>query len=109
MSVLGLFWYMKPEECGQQQLFMATSHRFPPAKSLCDDETGVSLVGGLRPIKAINGKEGGGSYTVNEHGGAVNDKVITFWLAIPRTDGTQDTVWRHILDTLKRITGAERL
>jgi hypothetical protein len=108
MSVLGLFWYMKPEECGQQQLFMATSHRFPPAKALSDDETGVSLVGGLRPIKAINGKEGGGSYTVNERGGAVSDKVMNL-LAGYRTDGSQDTVWHHILDTLKRITGAERL
>lgn len=24
MSVLGRFWYMKPENCGQRQLFMAT-------------------------------------------------------------------------------------
>lgn len=67
-----------------------------------DDETGVSLISGLRPIKAINGKEGGGSYTVNEHGDAVSDKVVNL-LAGYKTDGTQDTVWRHTLETLREL------
>lgn len=52
--------------------------------------------------------KGGGSYTVNEHGDDVSDKVMNL-LACYRTDGTLDTVWRHTLDTFKRITGAERL
>ena len=57
-------------------MFMATRSRFPPAKASSDDEAWVLLIGGLRPITAINGKEGGGSYTVNEHGDVVSDKVM---------------------------------
>lgn len=108
ISILGRFSYMKPEECGQRQLFMATSNRFPPAKASNDEETGAPLIGEFRPIKGINGEEGGGSYTVNENGDPVSGKVMNL-LAGYRTNGTQDIVWRHTLGTFKRITGAERL
>lgn len=57
ISILGRFSYMKLEECGQRQLFMATSTRFPPAKASNDDETGVPLIGGLRRLKPSTEKK----------------------------------------------------
>lgn len=114
---LGRFFYMDPEECGLRQLFMATSARFPPAGSSAaaaaaagEDTTasGVGLVDDLTVVTALNGKPGGGIYSVNEHGDTIPDKKVAM-LRRYMTDGTKDVVWRHTMETFRRVTGKERL
>jgi hypothetical protein len=107
-SVLGRFVYTTPEACGERQMFMATSARFPPAssseeaeKGFLPDDTKVGVV------MSINGREGGGSYTVTDGGDAVAAKALNL-LSGYIQDGTQDAVWKHTLETFKSITGHER-
>ncbi|RFU25717.1 hypothetical protein B7463_g10615, partial [Scytalidium lignicola] len=111
MPILGFFSYMKPEECGQHQVFMATSARFPPASSEGSSHglaNGVGLVDDLSPAESINGKLGGGMYSVNEHGDAIVEKILNL-LVNYKKDGTQDKVWQYTMETFRRVTGKERL
>lgn len=108
MSIIGRFSYMNPQECGERQIFFATSTLFPSAKVVGGPENGVPLVAGTRPVMSINGEEGGGSYTVDQNGDAVADKVLKR-LADYRTDGTQAIVWKNTFETFQKITGKERL
>ncbi|GAD95663.1 hypothetical protein CHGG_07650 [Paecilomyces variotii No. 5] len=107
--VLGRFWYMDPEECGQRQIFMATSARFPAA-TMGDDgnANGVDLLDGMIPAVSLNGNSSGAAYSVNEHADAISEKKADL-LRRCKSDGTQDVVWRHTMETFKRITGKERL
>lgn len=90
-------------------MFMATSACFPPAKGEDNKENGIPLRSdGIKPAISINGKAGGGSYTVNESGDAVVPKVQDI-LAGYIADGSQDAVWQHTLATFQRITGSEQL
>lgn len=113
---LGRFFYMDPEECGQRQLFMATSARFPPSRSAAAAEaagedataSGVGLVDDLTVATALDGKPGGGNYSANEHGDTIPDKKVAM-LRRYMTDGTKDVVWKHTMDTFRRVTGKEKL
>lgn len=112
--VAGRLVYTRPEECGERQMFMATSARFPPASSSSSSqaEKGFSVASNgdakVGPVMAINGRVGGGSYTVTDSGDLVAAKALDL-LSGYIQDGTQDVVWKHTLDTFQRITGYERL
>lgn len=111
IPILGFFFYMNPEECGQRQVFMSTSARFPPASSEGGSHgtaSGVGLVNDLSLAKSIDGKLGGGIYSVNEHGDAVADKTLDR-LVNYKKDGTQDKVWQYTMETFRRVTGKQRL
>ena len=106
---LGRFFYMDPEECGQRQVFMATSARFPPA-SPNDDRgaPGVELIDDTAQAMSLNGDSGGGAYSITEHADPIPESKALL-LRRYTTDGTKEAVWRHTMETFKRVTGKERL
>lgn len=109
MPLLGFFFYMNPEECGQRQTFISTSSRFPSASGdKMGAANGVGLVDNIGTIMSINGKVGGGSYSVRETGDAVDEKKISL-LVDYENDGTQDIIWKHTVETFQKVTGKERL
>lgn len=105
---LGRFFYMNPEECGQRQIFMATSARFPSAAASGDEDApGVGLVDNLAQAMSLDGNSGGGAYSINEHADPIPEKKALM-LRGYTTDGTKEAVWRHTMETFKRVTGKER-
>ena len=101
------FFYMDAEECGQRQMYMATSARFPPGSAGGNGAAnGVSLVDDTVPAKSIDGKPAGGFYSLTEHGDPIPDKKINLLLGYKK-DGTQEVVWKHTMETFERVTGKE--
>ncbi|KFY35813.1 hypothetical protein V494_05572 [Pseudogymnoascus sp. VKM F-4513 (FW-928)] len=91
-------------ECGQRQLYCATSAQFPPAKG---DTAGVSLENGIPVAKGSDGQLGSGSYTINYDGENVSPKVYEH-LAKAKADGAEESLWAHISGEIKEITGKSR-
>ncbi|KAF7551200.1 hypothetical protein G7046_g7788 [Stylonectria norvegica] len=99
------FFQTPPAECGERQLFLATSARYPPGQ-------GEALAGGvpvnekLEVAGGSDGRSGSGVYTVNVQCDSSPAKVVEL-LAQFHKDGTAEKVWDHIMADFKKITGSE--
>lgn len=92
-----------PEECGERQLFYATS-----AKYAASPGGGVPLESGLMVAKGTDGKMGSGMYSIDVKGGSAPATVEKL-LAGFGVDGTAKQVWESISSDLVRITGTQCL
>ncbi|KAI9841549.1 MAG: hypothetical protein M1838_003514 [Thelocarpon superellum] len=89
-------------ECGERQLFAATSARYPPSTARDPPAGGVALPAGVTMASGPDKKEGSGCYLVDENGETVvNEKLIEDY----RKRGTGKKVWEHTLEVFERVLG----
>ncbi|VUC30452.1 unnamed protein product [Clonostachys rosea] len=93
------FTFLPLEECGERQVFMATSAKYPPASG---QDAGVPLVDGVNVAIGTTGEEGRGVYSVGVEcesaSAAVREK-----LAGLRDRDMVSQVWRHTQGEFERI------
>ncbi|CAM1504926.1 Fc.00g025170.m01.CDS01 [Cosmosporella sp. VM-42] len=104
-KLLEPFLQTPPVECGERQVFLATSAMYPPAQG---DATiaGLILDQKLEIARGSDGKMGSGMYTVGPQGDSSPPHVEKL-LAECRANGTAEQVWDFIMADFKRITGSE--
>ncbi|KAI0912847.1 hypothetical protein F4823DRAFT_138569 [Ustulina deusta] len=92
------------DETGERQIYFATSARFPPVNSQRRDADGVALGKGVDVAVAVDGKIGGGVYSIDYEAEGTSHKVqerIRIYIG----DNTAETIWKHTEAEYKRITG----
>ncbi len=104
-TIIAPFTAMSNRECGERQLFLATSARFP-ANTDGKTASGVPLADGVTIARGTIGESGSGVYSVDQHGES-SGPVVEELLAKMRKDGTVEQVWQHTTENFKRITGLE--
>ncbi|KAL9581153.1 MAG: hypothetical protein Q9212_004068 [Teloschistes hypoglaucus] len=101
-KLIGPMINMPNEECGERQLFLATSGKYPSEHL---EASGLPLTAGDRPVaKGTSGKSGSGVYSVGSDGESSGARVMEL-LARFREDGMVEQVWRHTHEEFTRITG----
>jgi hypothetical protein len=100
VCILGRWILVPVDECGDRQLYLATSARFPPLKGgssavRLGENVGVSL--------GTKGEIGGGIYSVSWDGESASSTVLEL-LAGLRGKGMVDEIWRHTEGEFKRVT-----
>ena len=103
MFLLGRWICVPVEECGERQLYLATSAQFPPAKDSSEREFAVPLGDGVEVARGTTGKAGSGVYSVTWDGESASPAVEKL-LASLRDDGMVDEIWRHTESEFERIT-----
>ena len=87
-------------ECGERQLFLATSARYPGG----DEAKGVPLVAGGNDVATgTNGKKGSGVYALDSEGESAGGKVLEL-LAKLRKEGTVEKLTEYTDTEFTRIT-----
>ncbi|CAH0018866.1 unnamed protein product [Clonostachys rhizophaga] len=98
-EVLRTLTFLPLEECGERQVFMATSAKYPPVSG---QNAGITMVDGINVAISTTGEEGRGVYSVGvdceSASPAVREK-----LAGLRDRGMLDEVWRHTQGEFERI------
>ena len=103
ISVVG-YWICVPiEECGQRQLYLATSARYPPASVGSDGSSGVPLGHGVEVAEGTTGEIGSGVYSVQWDGTSASPAVQKL-LAGYRDDGMVENIARHTESEFDRVT-----
>lgn len=98
------YWICVPVgECGERQLYLATSARYPPASVGGDGESGVPLGDEVDVARGTNGEIGSGVYSVEWDGTSASPTVQKL-LAGYRDKGMVEEVWRHTEGEFNRIT-----
>ena len=92
------------EECGERQLFVATSARYPPKGKDGSRVAGAASEGEVDVGNGVDGVVGSGVYCVEWDGESVSKKSEEV-LASLRKDGTAAKVWEDTEMVFKRITG----
>ena len=100
---IGPLVYMPNQECGERQLFFATSARFPARKGE-GVVAGVPLDGGVEVAKGSDGVVGSGVYSIDQEGESAGPAVVEV-LTKARKEGSVEKVWEHIEGEFKRVTG----
>jgi predicted deacylase len=91
------------EECGERQLYLATSARFPPLKS---STAAVTLEDGIEVALGTNGEVGSGVYSV-EWDCEVASAEVRELLAGLREKGMVEQAWEHTQKEFERITASD--
>ena len=103
ISIVG-YWICVPiEECGERQLYLATSARYPPASAGSDRSAGVPLGYGVEVAEGTTGEIGSGVYSVKWDGASASPAVQKL-LAGYREDGMMEDIARHTESEFDRIT-----
>ena len=103
ISIVG-YWICVPiEECGQRQLYLATSARYPPASAASDGSSGVPLGHGVEVAEGTMGEIGSGVYSVEWDGTSASPAVQKL-LAGYRDDGMVEDIARHTKSEFDRVT-----
>ena len=98
------YWKCVPiEECGQRQLYLATSARYPPARVDGEGGSGVQLEDGVELARGTTGQVGSGIYSVGWDGTSASPKVEKL-LAGYRDKGIVEELRRHTESEFDRIT-----
>ncbi|KAI0435014.1 hypothetical protein F5Y09DRAFT_158509 [Xylaria sp. FL1042] len=100
--------YIPIEETGERQAYFATSSRFPPADDKRRDADGVALGGGIEVAVGIDGKVGGGVYSIDYEAEGTIQRVQELIRGYIK-DNTVDMVWKHTEEEYMRITGTVSL
>ncbi|KAI9806453.1 MAG: hypothetical protein M1833_003640 [Piccolia ochrophora] len=104
-KLLGPLIYIPAQECGERQLFLATSAKYPAGESAGRDaSSGVPLAGGVSVARGNSGEDGSGVYSTRSDGGSAGPKVEEL-LAQLRKEGVLEKVWEHTEGEFVRITG----
>ncbi|KAL8633451.1 hypothetical protein Q9189_000797 [Teloschistes chrysophthalmus] len=103
-KLIGPMINMPNEECGERQLFLATSGKYP-SEDL--EASGVPLTAGDSPVaNGTSGKSGSGVYSVGSDGESSGARVVKL-LAQFRKEGMVEQVWKHTDEEFERITGSD--
>jgi hypothetical protein len=97
--LLGRWAFLPIEECGQRQVYLATSRRYK-AKSghaLC-----VEVEGKTEVSKGSDGVVGSGIYSVSWDGEGPTDKSEAILNEL-RSRGVGEVVWKHFMDQFDRV------
>lgn len=103
LTVFGplLMKYRSPEESSVLQLYCATSAAFPPAAG---SAVGAALLENAAVSLGADGKQGSGSYNVDENCERVDHSIEKF-LIRAKEDGVEERLWAHVVGEIKQITG----
>ena len=97
ISIVG-YWICVPiEECGERQLYLATSARYPPASASSDRSSGVPLGHGVEVAVGTTGEIGSGVYSVLWDGTRRLPPYGSYWLVIEITE------WWKILRGIRTL------
>lgn len=88
------------DECGERQLYMATSARYPALKGQCN---GVRLGDGIEVAVGSVGDVGSGMYSVGSDCES-SPSAVRQLLAGLRGRGIVEEIWRHTEEEFNRIT-----
>ena len=102
--IVGYWAFVPIEECGERQLYVATSARYPPASVGSDGGAGVPLGDETDVARRTTGEIGNGTYSVKSDGESASpavQKLLTGY----RDRGMVEEVWRHTESEFDRITG----
>lgn len=101
------YWVFVPvEECGERQLFVATSGRYPPVVVEGENGFGVPMGDGVDVARGTTGEVGSGVYSVGWDGTSAPPKVEKL-LTGYREKGMVEEVRRHTEGEFDRITKGE--
>ena len=100
--VFGYWMYVPVEECGERQLYLATSARYPPAKSGRDGGSGLPLGDGVDVARGTDGEVGSGVYSVEWDGTSASSKVQKV-LAGYRDEGIVEKIREHTESEFDRV------
>ncbi|KAJ8127928.1 hypothetical protein O1611_g5709 [Lasiodiplodia mahajangana] len=92
------------EETGERQTYFPTSARFPPGSSEQKDADGVALGEGVDVAVGVDGKLGGGVYSIDYEAEGTAEKVQHIIRGYIE-DGTAEKVWKHTEEEYVRVTG----
>ncbi|MCJ1420982.1 hypothetical protein MMC32_007344 [Xylographa parallela] len=108
-KIVGVFvnLHVPPEECGARHVFLATSAKYPARKG-GEESAGVPLPEGVAVAQGVDGQNGSGAYSIDQHGESTGPKVETL-LAGFRREGLVDTVWQDTEAQFMRITGRQAI
>ncbi|KAL8656878.1 MAG: hypothetical protein Q9226_002488 [Calogaya cf. arnoldii] len=88
-------------DCGDRQLFHATSNRYPPLSS---DASGAQLPSGLEKARGSKGETGGGCYLMgqdSESAASGTGKLLSGY----REKGLPEMVWKHTVEIFEQVRG----
>ena len=90
------------QECGERNLFHATSARYPP-KNVPQSGGGSALPKGVEVARGPDKKVGSGCYLVDWNGEIVtsNEKLLEEY----RGKDMGRRVWEHTLEVFERVVG----
>ena len=98
------YWVFVPiEECGERQLYLATSARYPPKSVGRDGGSGVPLGDGVDVARGTTGEVGSGLYSIKWDGTSMSPKVQKL-LAGYRDEGMVEKIKEHTEGEFNRIT-----
>ncbi|KAI1810009.1 hypothetical protein GGS20DRAFT_569282 [Poronia punctata] len=93
------------DETGERQLYIATSARFPCKDSGGKEVDGVQLGDGIGVATGIDGKVGGGVYSIDYEGEGTSPRVQELMKGFIQ-DSTAEKVWKHFEEEFVRVTGS---
>ena len=97
------YWMCVPiEECGERQLYLATSARYPPASGGSEGSSGVALGDGVDVARGTDGEVGSGVYSVEWDGTSASANVQKL-LARYRDEGMVEKIREHTESEFNRI------
>lgn len=98
------YWICVPlEECGERQLYLATSARYSPASFGSEDGSGVAVGDEIDLARGTTGENGSGIYSVEWDGTSASPDVEKL-LAGYRGMGMVEEIWQHTESEFDRIT-----
>ncbi|KAL9071276.1 MAG: hypothetical protein Q9161_004292 [Pseudevernia consocians] len=98
------YWVCVPiEECGERQLYLATSARYPPKSVGRDGGSGVPLGDGVDVARGTTDEVGSGVYSVKWDGTSASPEVQKL-LAGYRDEGMVEKIKEHKESEFNRIT-----
>ena len=103
ISIVG-YWICVPiEECGERQLYLATSARYPPASVGSDGSSGVALGRGVEVAEGTTGEIGSGVYSI-KWDGTIASPAVQKLLASYRDEAMVEDIARHTKSEFDRVT-----
>lgn len=93
------------DETGERQTYLMTSARFPPCGRERRDADGVSLSKGVDVAVAVDGKVGGGVYSIDYQAEGTNEgtqEIIRNYIE----DNTAEKIWKDTEEEYMRVTGS---
>ena len=102
-KVIGPIINISPKECGERQVFLATSARYPAAQD-ADASKGVAVAGGVVVAEGTDGKGGSGVYSIDAEGEGAGSKTKEL-LAGFRKDGSDERVWADVEEQYRLVSG----
>lgn len=105
IRIRGPFVWIPDDECGDRQLYIATSARYP---ALTPGADGVATDKSLAVAQGTDGAAGSGVYVIDENCEEGTAQVVEFLKSL-RKDGRDQYVWKQIQDEFSRVTGTKSM